>query len=94
MDVPEATHELEGKSIAFKNELIFKHGINFNEIHLWQRQGVGLYWESFEKEGYNPITQQTEVTKRRRVRTDHELPMKVAYADMLWGIFEEYALMG
>jgi len=86
MDVPEATHELEGKSTAFKNELLFKHGINFNEIPLWQRRGVGLYWESFEKEGYNPITQQTEVTTRRRVRTDQELPMKEEYANMLHSI--------
>ncbi len=94
MDVPEATHELEGKSTAFKNELLFKHGINFNDISLWQRRGVGLYWERYEKEGFNPITQKTEVTTRRCVRTDQELPMKEAYADMLRDIFEAYALMG
>ena len=28
----EATDFLEGKSIAFKNELLFKHGVNFNDI--------------------------------------------------------------
>jgi len=94
MDVPEATHELEGKSTAFKNELLFKHGINFNDISLWQRRGVGLCWESYEKEGFNPITQQTEMTTRRRVRTDQELPIKEAYADMLRGIIEARAYMG
>ena len=94
MDVQEATHTLEGKSSAFKNELLFQHGINFNDLPLWQRRGVGLYWESYEKEGYNPITQQTEVAIRRRVRVDHDLPMKEEYANMLQGIFEAHAHMG
>lgn len=94
MDVSEATHELEGKSTAFKNELLFKYGINFNDMPLWQRRGVGLYWEGYEKEGFNPITQQTEVTTRRRVRTDQELPIKEAYADILRGILEARAYMG
>ena len=93
MDVTEATHELEGKSTAFKNELLFQHGINFNDLPLWQRRGVGLYWERYEKEGYNPITQQVEVTTRRKPRIDLDLPMKEEYANMLQGIFEEQTRM-
>jgi len=94
MAIAEATHALEGKSTAFKNELLFQHGINFNDLPRWQRRGVGLYWERYEKEGYNPITQQTEVTTRRRVRIDQDLPMKEEYANFLQSIFEESARMG
>jgi tRNA(His) 5'-end guanylyltransferase len=74
-----ATKRLEGQSAAFKNELLFQHGINFNDLPAWQRRGTGLYWESYEKEGYNPVTKQTAKAMRRRVKIDRELPMKEEY---------------
>jgi tRNA(His) 5'-end guanylyltransferase len=49
-----ATAALEGKSVADKNELLFQAGINFNDLPPWQRRGTGLYWERYEREGYNP----------------------------------------
>ena len=81
--VGEATSTLEGKSIAFKNELLFQYGINFNDLPTWQRRGVGLYWEEYEKEGYNPIENKIVVAKRRRIKVDEELPMKEAYGDFV-----------
>lgn len=42
-NVGDATGALKGMSVADKNELLFKHGINFNDLPLWQRRGVGLY---------------------------------------------------
>lgn len=78
-----ATAALEGQSTAFKNELLFQHGINFNELPTWQRRGVGLYWEEYEKEGFNPIENKAVVTKRRRLKVDEELPMKDAYGDFI-----------
>jgi len=29
-------------SIAGKNELLFQHGVNFNDLPLWQKRGIGL----------------------------------------------------
>jgi tRNA(His) guanylyltransferase len=81
--VGKATSTLEGKSVAFKNELLFQHGINFNDLPAWQRRGTGLYWEIYEKEGYNPIENKTVVTKRRRIKVDGELPMKEAYGEFI-----------
>lgn len=81
--VRQATAMLEGRSVGFKNELLFQHGINFNDLPTWQRRGVGLYWEEYHKEGYNPIQNQTVVTTRRRIKVDEELPMKEAYADFI-----------
>ncbi len=81
--VGKATSTLEGKSVGFKNELLFQHGINFNNLPAWQRRGTGLYWENYEKEGYNPIENKAVVTKRRRIKVDEELPMKEAYGEFI-----------
>ncbi len=92
--VREATGELETQSVAFKNELLFQHGINFNELPSWQRRGVGLYWEKFEKEGYNPIQNKTVVAKRRRIKVEEELPMKDAYGEFILKIIDDSGYVG
>ncbi|HAX75386.1 MAG TPA: tRNA 5'-guanylyltransferase [Cyanobacteria bacterium UBA11372] len=81
--IGKATSTLEGKSVGFKNELLFQRGINFNDLPAWQRRGTGLYWEIYEKEGYNPIENKAVVTKRRRIKVDEELPMKEAYGEFI-----------
>lgn len=78
-----ATAILDGQSVAFKNELLFQHGINFNELPTWQRRGTGLYWEEYEKPGYNPVQGKELVVTRRRVKVDEELPMKEAYDEFI-----------
>ena len=81
--VAQATAALEGKSVADKNEMLFQAGINFNELPLWQRRGTGLYWEQYEREGYNPKLNQKVFTTRRRIKVDPELPMGEEYANFL-----------
>lgn len=81
--VRRATTALEGKSFAFKNELLFQHGINFNDLPAWQRHGIALYWESYEKTGYNPKEQRAVTTTRRRIKVDDDLPMKEEYRALL-----------
>jgi tRNA(His) guanylyltransferase len=78
-----ATRALDGKSVAEKNELLFRHGIKFNAVPLWQRRGVGLYWETYEKVGFNPVTKQEIKASRRRVKVDRELPMKDEYGSFV-----------
>ncbi len=75
-----ATNRLLGKSVSQKNELLFQLGINFNEIPSWQKRGIGLCWESYDKTATNPITKQAVVARRRRIRTDYDLPMKDQYS--------------
>lgn len=79
----EASRELEGKSTAWKNEMLFQHGINFNDIPSWQKRGVGLYWESRNVEGYDPAKGVRTVAVRRRLKTDLDLPMKDQYQDFV-----------
>lgn len=80
--------ELQGRSPAFKNELLFRRGINFNDLSLWQRRGTGIYWETYEKIGYDPIRRLEVTTMRRRIKIDEELPMKEAYAEFIGTILD------
>jgi tRNA(His) 5'-end guanylyltransferase len=82
-NVTEATKALQGQSVAAKNELLFRHGINYNDLPLWQKRGVGLYWESYERDAQNPRTGETVTSVRRRVRRELELPLKDAYSIFL-----------
>jgi len=70
-------------SVSDKNEFLFQKGINFNEIPSWQKRGMGIYWENYEKEGLNPINGETVIANRRRLTVDYDLPMKDEYSDFL-----------
>lgn len=86
--VAQATASLAGKSIAYKNELLFQHGINYNDLPAWQRRGAGVYWERYLKTGYDPVRQVETTATRRRVVVDLELPMKDAYGAFIGGILD------
>jgi tRNA(His) guanylyltransferase len=79
----EATQIFEYQSVGFKNEFLFQNGINFNDLPPWQRRGTGLYWEKYEKAGYNPINQKTVTTVRQCIKVDEDLPMKEDYRDFI-----------
>ncbi len=76
----QATAALEGLSVAGKNELLFQQGINVNDLPAWQKRGIGLYWEEYDKPAEHPVTGERTLARRRRVRRDLELPMKEAYS--------------
>ncbi|WP_427158168.1 tRNA(His) guanylyltransferase Thg1 family protein [Aliinostoc sp. HNIBRCY26] len=79
----QATSMMKGLSVADKNEMLFQHGINFNQLPNWQKRGVGLYWEEYQKEGFNPITGEVVPALRRRIRRDLDLPMKDDYSQFV-----------
>jgi tRNA(His) guanylyltransferase len=83
LTVQTATAKLVGMSVAEKNELLFQHGLNFNDLPNWQKRGVGLYWETVEKRGWNPKTQTEVTTTRRRLKVDLDLPMRDAYSEFI-----------
>lgn len=84
----EATERLSGWTYTQKNDLLFQHGINFNELPVWQRRGVGLVWEGYTKMGVNPQTGEPELLERRRIRRDLELPRGDAYDAYLRAIMD------
>jgi len=83
--VAAATRALEGRSVAEKNELLFQNGINFNDLPSWQKRGVGLFWETYEKPAVNRLTGEAVVAQRRRLKVELELPMREQYnAFLTW----------
>ncbi len=87
----EATAALAGTSVAEQNALLFQHGINFNDLPAWQRRGTGLYWEHYTKEGYDPIQQRPVLATRRRLKVDQDLPLRDAYAELLWRLIRAHS---
>ena len=81
--VGEATKMLEGQTVAFKNELLFQNGINFDKLPSWQKRGMGVYWETYEKQGFNPVTGKTETAERRALKVDEEIPIREEYSEFI-----------
>lgn len=89
MSKAEATKLISGMSIAAKNELLFEHGVNFNDLPLWQKLGIGFYRGKMERKGYNPVTRQTVTTMRNTIIKDLELPMGEEYGTYIENLLKE-----
>lgn len=74
LDQNEATKELKGKDVSFKNEMLFQKGINYNDLPEWQKRGIGIYFKDVVKEGYNPIKKEAVTAKRRELYVDINIP--------------------
>ena len=74
-----ATSMLEGMSVPDKNELLFGRGINYNDLPNRQKRGVGVAFEDISKEGYNPVKQEKELTVRRELRVNYDIPLGDEY---------------
>lgn len=85
----EATKHIEGKSTAFKNELLFENGINFNELPSWQKRGIGFYWQEFDKIGWNPVKNEQVISKRQEIKVDLEIPMGDKYNVFIQQILDQ-----
>jgi tRNA(His) guanylyltransferase len=79
----EATAALDGSSTADKNELLFRHGINFNDLPAWQRRGLGMWWTTYGRPGYDPLRGREVVATRRRIHTERDLPMRDDYRELI-----------
>lgn len=68
-----ATKRLRKASWTEKEKLLEEHGIIFKALPSWQRQGVSVLWETYEKAGFNPM-QQVEVLAQRRRPGTSDIP--------------------
>ncbi len=76
-------------SNAVKNEILFQHGINFNNVPAWQKRGIGFYWKNIKKEGFNPKTNEHALADKRILYIDFELPMREEYNKFILDILEQ-----
>jgi tRNA(His) 5'-end guanylyltransferase len=79
----EATKALLGRDRSFKHELLMGHGVNFAALPGWQKNGVGLWWEAYTKDGVDPRTNEVRQTTRRRLKTRLDLPHGEGYGDLI-----------
>jgi tRNA(His) guanylyltransferase len=79
------------RSLRLRNisEFLFQHGVNFNDVPSWQKRGIGLYWETYDKHSVNPLTGEEVVAARLRIKVDYELPMKYQYGEFILRLIED-----
>ena len=78
-----AQSQISKKSTAYKNELLFANGVNYNNLPLWQKRGVGAWFTNMKKEGFNPKTGQKVVVSRKMLHIEYELPLGEEYANLI-----------
>jgi tRNA(His) guanylyltransferase len=79
----EATEELDRKNVAAKNEILFQRGINFNDLPVWQRRGVGVLHSEEQKHAVDQRLGASVVVSRRVVHVDRHLPIGDEYSDYI-----------
>lgn len=85
----EATLELYGKSFSELNDFLFDRGVNFNELPLWQRRGIGVYKEVYRSSvGGDSIMD--DPILRKRVFSNEKLPKGDDYSSFLWVVLQWY----
>lgn len=68
-----ATSLLNGLNKSQKVELLLSEGINFNTVTSWHKRGVEFYFNSYMKEGFNPLIQETTLTLRKELKENDNL---------------------
>lgn len=71
----EAALRIKNMKAAEIHELVFEHGINLAETPAWQRCGIMVYREPYEKTGYDPIKQKEVRTQRTKIIQDWNIPV-------------------
>ena len=69
-------------------QIVFRHGINFNELPAWQKRGIGALWEHVERVGTDPRTGKQVTSTRRKLAVQWELPMGTEYDAFIRRIVE------
>jgi tRNA(His) 5'-end guanylyltransferase len=71
----EAHATLLGMTSSEMHELMFSHGVNLAKTPAWQRRGILVHKQSYEKEGLDRITGRPSTTRRSRVVQNWDLPI-------------------
>ena len=89
VSAPSAAKQLSGQSVSEKNEFLFQNGLNFNNLPAWQKRGVGLYWETYQKPAIDPRTGASLLASRKRLKHDTELPIGEPYGALIDSLANE-----
>lgn len=85
----EAQRRMSGIPNSEKHEILYENGINYNDLPLWQKRGVGLYFREEQRQGFNPISQETTSCSRRTLFVDLNLPIGQNYSSFIRQILSD-----
>ena len=71
----EAEQHLKGMKAKEVHEMLFRRGINLNETPAWQRRGILIAKERYEKGGYDPRARKKVTVTRYKVVQLWDLPL-------------------
>lgn len=83
MNYTEATCFLEKMSKSSKHDLLMGNGINYNDVTNWHKRGTGFYFKETTIKGFNPLKKQEEITTRKKLFEDKNLPFGEEYSDFI-----------
>ena len=71
----EAEKRLKGMKAGDVHEMLFQKGINLNKTPKWQRRGILIAKQAYEKEGYNPKAEKKVTATRYKIVQLWDLPL-------------------
>ncbi|MCK4475148.1 MAG: hypothetical protein KAU16_00280 [Methanophagales archaeon] len=71
----EAEKRLRGMKAGDVHEMLFRMGINLNETPKWQRRGILIAKQRYEKEGYDPKAEKKVTAARYKIVQLWDLPL-------------------
>ena len=71
----EANDLINGMNISDINELLFKNGINLNDIETYKKRGIGIYRKNKKIVGFNKKENKNQTSYRSYIYKDWELPI-------------------
>jgi len=84
-----AQKQMSGITNGQKNEILFERGINYNDLPLWQKRGIGMYFRDEQRQGFNPVTNEVTSCVRRALHVETELPIGQEYSQLINKIINE-----
>ena len=81
--------QMSGITNGQKNEILFERGINYNDLPLWQKRGIGMYFRDEQRQGFNPVTNEATSCVRRILHVEMELPTGQEYSQLINKIINE-----
>ncbi|WP_406535604.1 tRNA(His) guanylyltransferase Thg1 family protein [Methanobrevibacter sp.] len=71
----EANDKINGMSQSDVHELLFKNGINLNDVETYKKRGIGIYRKNKKVVGFNKKENRNQTSYRSYVYTDWQLPI-------------------
>ena len=78
-----ATLKLSGMKFPEKHDLLYQYGYNFNNFLNWQKRGIGIYWEHYNKESIDKISGKKHIAKRKRIIIDKDIMFNEDYGNWI-----------